>query len=69
MKDGGLIYHDMARTEGGYHPLSMDMYFRGLGLITFVEILEKLKKRGDIWDNRYYGLPQFGMRLNEIAEE
>ncbi|PJE58756.1 MAG: hypothetical protein COU83_02095 [Candidatus Portnoybacteria bacterium CG10_big_fil_rev_8_21_14_0_10_40_22] len=64
LKDGGLIYHDMASTERGYHPLSMDMYFRGLGLVTFVRILEKLKK-SDIWSSRYYSLPPFGMKLNK----
>ncbi len=68
LKDGGLIYHHMANTERGYHPLSMDFDLRGLGLVTFVKILEKLKE-SDIWSSRYYGLPPLGMKLNEIAKE
>ncbi|PIV46704.1 hypothetical protein COS21_03910 [bacterium (Candidatus Gribaldobacteria) CG02_land_8_20_14_3_00_41_15] len=68
LKDGGLIYHDMIRTERGYHPLSMDFDFRGLGLVTFVKILKNLKE-SNIEGRRYYGLPPFGMKLNKIAEE
>ena len=32
---------------------------------TFVKILKNLKE-SDIWGSRYYGLLQFGMKLNEI---